>query len=93
MTTAQTDDNQPYTGSDRGALEEILERLGILQGRLDHVDEGLHELDRKMTEVTAFFTAHRAALERAAGLLDTGAKMRGFLAGKKITEAGDPHDR
>src|SRR5689334_542301 len=43
--------------------------------RLDHLDDMIHRIDQRL----AFLDEHRPALDRAIGMLDAGAKMRGFL--------------
>jgi hypothetical protein len=51
--------------------------------RLDHLDEIAHRTEQKLDEILAFITEHRPALARGLSLMDPGAKLRGFVTGKK----------
>lgn len=54
----------------------IAGELQGLAGRLDHLDTGVHELDRKLERVLSFIDDHRPALEKAMGLMDSTSKLR-----------------
>jgi hypothetical protein len=84
----------PDTLSDREFLEAlanqteaVLETLISINGRLDHLDEGVHALDRKISDIAAFIDEHKPALARGLSLMDPGAKLRGFLKGAKHDHA------
>jgi hypothetical protein len=87
MPDVKTDDKEPFTDgsemSERELLVVLLSKLDLMGHRVDHIDEGVHALDRHMSEVTEFFAEHRGALARAASLLDGGSKLGGFITGRK----------
>jgi len=73
MAATETTGNPPETLSD---TEVILKHLA-------HIDEGIHEVERKLTEVLSFIDLHRPALARGLALMDPGAKIRDMLPGRK----------
>lgn len=97
MESINSENNQPITLSEEEGLlvKEIAEAMAAaiagelvgLAGRLDHLDTGVHELDRKLERVLSFIDDHRPALARAMGLMDPAAKLRGAFRSKR---AGSP---
>ena len=87
-----SENNQPITLSEEEGLlvKEIAEAMAAaiagelqgLAGRLDHLDTGVHELDRKLERVLSFIDDHRPALARAMGLMDPAAKLRAAMTRK-----------
>ncbi len=72
MAAIKSDDNQLITLSD----EELI-------GRLDHIDTGIHEIQRDLVAVVAFIDANRDAIAHAKSFLDPGAKLRKMMGGKR----------
>jgi hypothetical protein len=50
--------------------------------RLDHLDEGIHEIHRDLVAVLAFIEANQDAIARAKTFLDPGAKLRSAMGMK-----------
>jgi hypothetical protein len=73
MATPKTSGNPTETLSDHDVLMVTLDRL---ERKLDHIDEGLHELTR-------FIDLHKPALARGLALMDPGAKVRAMLPSRK----------
>jgi len=65
MAAIKTDSNQ----------EEILSN-GELIKRLNHLDEGIHAIQRQLNEISGFIDEHKPALARGLSLMDPGAKLR-----------------
>lgn len=63
------------------------EDMAMLNKRLDHLDEGIHEIQRDLVAVLSFIEANRDALARAKSFMDPGAKLRGLVTGHKKTNA------
>lgn len=89
MTQIKPAVNNPDTMSDRELLEGLAGQIESLIGQgerharqLDHIDTMVHTLGQQAAALNEFIEEHRGALDRALGLLDTGAKFRGFLGGK-----------
>ena len=57
--------------------------MGSQLRQLDHLDDLLHELDQKVTEIHALVEEHRPLLARAAALAAPGSAMAKFLKGGK----------
>lgn len=72
MTTIKSDSNQEISLSDREWLA----------GRLDHIDEGIHAIQRDLLEIVCFIEENRDAIARAKSLMDPGAKLRKALGVK-----------
>jgi DNA anti-recombination protein RmuC len=93
MDDTETTGNQQKTISDedRTAIHELADRIAAaftaevvrmeqrITARIDHVDEQIHELDRKVTAIQATIDEHRPLLDAF-----TGNGVRKFLGvGKK----------
>ena len=46
-----------------------------IAGRLDHIDEMLHEQRRTLEDIAAFIDEHRPALARGLALMGAGSKL------------------
>lgn len=66
--------------SPEALLRHIATRVDELARRLDHADVMAHEIDQKVTALTATLDLYRPLLDRFA---DPGAAVRGFLTGHK----------
>lgn len=86
MTDIKPGVNEPDTLSDEEFLARFTDRVDAfitLTGKqLEHLDVQAHETASQVAAIHAFIEEHRPAIARATGLLDTGARMRGFLKGK-----------
>lgn len=82
MTQIKPAVNNPDTMSDRELLESLIGQGERHALQLDHIDTMVHTLSQQAAALNEFIEEHRGALDRALGLLDTGAKFRGFLGGK-----------
>jgi hypothetical protein len=77
MSPAKTAGNAPETDSDLAALvEKIAAKQDQLLHRIDHVDEGVHELLR----ILAPIADNPEALAKAVGLM--GRKLPAWMGGK-----------
>jgi hypothetical protein len=83
MPPAKTSGNQPETLSDESGDDIITYSLESIGKRLDHLDDGIHALERQLTVITEFIDLHRPALARGLALMDPGAKVRSMLPSRK----------
>ena len=83
MTAAKTSGNPVETLSDDSGDDVIAYSLAGIGKRLDHLDEGIHDLIRKVDGLQEFIDQHRPALARGLALMDPGAKVRAMLPGRK----------
>lgn len=72
MTDTKTAGNQPETHGYEG----------YVIGRLDHMDETLHDIQRTLAGIQSFIDEHRPALARGLSLMDPGAAARKFMGMK-----------
>jgi len=78
------DGNPDETGCDHARFTD-----SPLRDYLDHIDTMLHDLARQLDELHGTVMPHRPLLERAAAMMDPGAKLRDMLLpGKKRTPSG-----
>ena len=61
-------------------LDTLITQGEQILRRLDHHDAQIHDILRYTSAVNTLLEQYAPAITRAAGLLDTGAKFRGFLA-------------
>ena len=64
--------------SNQDADQETLSDSELIK-RLNHLDEGIHALQRQLGEIAAFIDEHRPALARGLSLMDPGAKLRSAM--------------
>ena len=86
MTTTETSGNHRITDGDddEGRLARIEGHLAALQAQADHIDAGIHDLQRRAGEILAALrplTDHPEAVAKGLSLLDPGAGVRRFLPG------------
>jgi len=65
--------------SNQDADQETLSDYAKLTRRLDHLDEGIHAIQRDLTTIVCFIEEHRPALARGLSLMDPGAKLRSAM--------------
>ena len=73
MTAIKSDSNQEISVSE----------IEVLNRKLDHIDEMLHEISRDLVAVTSFIEANRPAIERAKSLMDPAARLRKMMGGTR----------
>jgi len=65
--------------SDAETLSDENKWHGHIDVILHHIEQRLTGIEVKLATAEAFIEQHQGALNRGLGMLDTGAKMRGFL--------------
>ncbi|HEY4251222.1 MAG TPA: hypothetical protein VGM87_08475 [Roseomonas sp.] len=90
MNGIKSDSNQDSLLSDREFADEVgaqlrllIAKVDALGTRVDHVDEGVHDVQQRISGIEALIEECRPALARATALMDPGAKLRERLTGKK----------
>jgi hypothetical protein len=68
--------------SNRVTGTETLSDYEMLVKRLDHLDEGIHEIHRDLVAILSFIEANQDAIARAKTFLDPGAKLRSAMGMK-----------
>ena len=86
MTDIKTSGNLAETLSDRDFLLALATSIDTLTreltGRLDHMDDLLHDTERNVREVREFIDEHRPALARGLALMGAGSRLGAWRKGK-----------
>ena len=90
VTDIKTAGNPGETLSDREFLEQLANRveatLAFIGARLNAVEKQAEHIDVQVHEIAQFIDEHRPALARGLALMGGGAKLGGWLGGKKARD-------